>query len=185
MTNRTSFYTWFTSYYMFFFLLWVCFYLVQSFSCNKMLRKLFWGVSVAGYFCVLLYLTLLSRIPAAEYMYELKFLWEYSLALAGDASFQKGIVDNMLVFVPLGILFGDACWIFGRRGRWYYALACGVMVSLAIELLQLVTRRGMFEFDDIFNNAIGMMFGYAGCLVFQRSQIFYRKLRGKRECEGC
>ena len=33
------------------------------------------------------------------------------------------------------------------------------MVSLGIEILQLVLKRGLFEFDDIMNNSIGCMLG--------------------------
>lgn len=170
MTEQTSFYTWLTNYYLVLFLLWMCFYLVQRFSCSKTIQKWCWAVSSVGYIFVLFYLTLLSRVPAGEYLYDLRFLWEYVLALDGNTMFQKMIVDNMLVFVPLGILFRDAFRIFGRQGLWYHALGCGAAVSLAIELLQLVTRRGMFEFDDIFNNVIGMMIGYVGYSVFCRNQ---------------
>lgn len=34
---------------------------------------------------------------------------------------------------------------------------CGIILSGGIEVLQLVLRRGLFEWDDIFHNSLGCM----------------------------
>lgn len=44
--------------------------------------------------------------------------------------------------------------------NWKYALCIGVCSSFVIEFLQLTLKLGLFEFDDIFNNTIGMMLGF-------------------------
>jgi glycopeptide antibiotics resistance protein len=38
----------------------------------------------------------------------------------------------------------------------------GFLISLTIEILQLVTKRGLFEFDDIFHNTLGVAIGELG-----------------------
>lgn len=37
---------------------------------------------------------------------------------------------------------------------------------MTVELCQLVFRLGLFELDDIFNNTMGMLLGYAICSFF-------------------
>ena len=39
------------------------------------------------------------------------------------------------------------------------ALSAGVIVSLAIEGSQLIWKKGVFDVDDIFNNAAGAVIG--------------------------
>ncbi len=38
-------------------------------------------------------------------------------------------------------------------------IACGIAVSSAIEISQLLLCRGLFEFDDIIHNSLGCMLG--------------------------
>ena len=35
-----------------------------------------------------------------------------------------------------------------------------IVLSFGIELIQLVFKLGLFEFDDIFHNVLGAMIGY-------------------------
>ena len=48
---------------------------------------------------------------------------------------------------------------------WSYVGCC---ISLLIEILQYVFKRGFSEFDDIFHNVIGCMIGYAVSLIVNR-----------------
>lgn len=64
---------------------------------------------------------------------------------------------NILLFVPFGFLLPLGLKGFRRFWRTYLA---GFLTSLCIELVQLVTRRGVSELDDIFNNLLGTMIGY-------------------------
>jgi glycopeptide antibiotics resistance protein len=54
------------------------------------------------------------------------------------------------MFIPIGFLLGD-------KGRKAIPAAAGI--SLAIELTQLITRRGLCEFDDIVHNCTGAVIG--------------------------
>ena len=62
---------------------------------------------------------------------------------------------NYVLFVPLGLLlylcFGEK---FGLR-----VVLAGVLLSASIELIQLVFKIGVFEFDDMIGNTIGCLVG--------------------------
>lgn len=66
---------------------------------------------------------------------------------------QNQILTNIIMFIPVGVLTGR---IWRWKGLW---VAAGL--SIAIELLQIVTSRGLCEFDDVFHNMIGAVIGTA------------------------
>lgn len=63
---------------------------------------------------------------------------------------------NVVLFVPVGFLAG--CGFKGMT--WRRAIALGVVLSVVIELLQLIFRRGLCETDDVIHNVIGCMIGF-------------------------
>ena len=56
------------------------------------------------------------------------------------------------MFIPIGFLLGIKV---GWKG-----IPIAALFSLIIELIQLVTRRGLFEFDDIIHNTLGAVIGF-------------------------
>ena len=67
-------------------------------------------------------------------------------------SVQKGqIIANVIMFIPVGVLSG---WMWNWKGMWF-----GVGLSFEVELLQLVTSRGLCEFDDVIHNVVGTVIG--------------------------
>ena len=44
--------------------------------------------------------------------------------------------------------------------KWYRARLVGFLLSLAVKLIQMVTARGYFDYDDIALNCIGTLIGY-------------------------
>ena len=64
---------------------------------------------------------------------------------------KEQILANVIMFLPVGVLVG---WIWRWRGLW---VAAGL--SAAIEILQLITARGLCEFDDVIHNMIGALIG--------------------------
>ena len=66
------------------------------------------------------------------------------------------ILLNILLFMPLGVLLAlDK----GRSLR--KILGLGAVLSLTIELSQLIFKLGLFEWDDILHNALGCVLGGA------------------------
>ncbi|MFI3230757.1 MAG: VanZ family protein, partial [bacterium] len=74
----------------------------------------------------------------------------------------KNIVGNILAFVPLGFFMSI---LFFRKNiiKTFFG---GVLVILFIESIQLVTKIGFFDVDDILLNSIGILIGYIISLVF-------------------
>jgi len=63
---------------------------------------------------------------------------------------------NVVLFFPVGLLLG--C---GFRGMtWRKTLAFGIGLSVTIELLQLIFKRGLCETDDVIHNVVGCLIGY-------------------------
>ena len=65
------------------------------------------------------------------------------------------LFGNILIFVPYGFFISMAA---ERRG-FFKTLFCSFGLSLCVELVQLVTRVGSFDVDDILLNTIGGILG--------------------------
>lgn len=67
------------------------------------------------------------------------------------------IVLNIAMFMPLGFLLP---LIHPRNQSFWRVLAISAIFTFVLELLQMVTGRGIFELDDLFHNIIGSLAGY-------------------------
>ncbi len=106
------------------------------------------------YVVAVLWITLFSRIGT----YERKFLYPFQsyVALAnGDASFLEENVENVLLFVPLGMFIG-----LTKDKSLKKTLVIGGLASLCIECAQMIFALGTFECDDLLHNTIGTLIGY-------------------------
>ncbi|MBO6047751.1 MAG: VanZ family protein [Erysipelotrichaceae bacterium] len=71
---------------------------------------------------------------------------------------------NLLLFIPFGYLFPhfkkspDYKWRLFLR-----TVVVGFLVSLSIEIIQLVTYTGCFQLDDLLKNTMGAA---VGCLIY-------------------
>lgn len=80
-----------------------------------------------------------------------------------EISLFRNIVLNILLFVPLGALipmYSD------KLKKSYIVISIGFLFSLIIEGIQYITRMGIFEVDDIFNNTIGVLIGYSIFMIY-------------------
>lgn len=78
------------------------------------------------------------------------------------------LLGNIGVFIPFGILLP---LVFGNKSiKLLIIFECGL---LTLETLQLLTRRGSFDVDDLILNTIGALIGY---LIYQ----LVSKLRGEK-----
>lgn len=70
------------------------------------------------------------------------------------------VIENVLLFIP----FGFVCpWTFKALRNFFACILFGAAASTAIECLQLLTKRGYFQIDDILTNTLGMAIG---CMLF-------------------
>ena len=65
---------------------------------------------------------------------------------------------NVMVFIPAGYLFPYVFSWFRARVR-VRPVAFSFLLSLLIENIQLMTRRGTYDFDDIISNTLGGLIG--------------------------
>ena len=72
---------------------------------------------------------------------------------------------NVVLFIPVGLLLG----LGFKRMTWQKVLLIGIGLSVSVELLQLVFRKGLCEIDDVIHNVIGCMMGYG--VAFQLTRI--------------
>ena len=104
------------------------------------------------------YLAFVMRAPYVAPRVVLDILHALKLALKnGSVGSLEGAVLNVLLFVPFGYLLP---LLWPRVDCWWKLLLCGLFISLLIELMQLVTLRGMFDLDDLMNNTIGALLGW-------------------------
>ena len=98
-------------------------------------------VLVGIYILIIMWITLFSRIPMETRIFRGLF-WEIEMG------YWNNIIQNILLFIPLGFLIG------GKRG-----IIAGLLLSIGIELTQYIAVLGYCELDDVLNNTIGAAIG--------------------------
>ena len=160
------------AYYYFFMILWgVLYFLIGLGYIKKKItakqNRHFLIVSALVYYMILLFVTLFGRRILPEYRMDLGIFSEYKNAIRVydnrmpiiNKEWTLQIIKNIVLYIPSGIFFYE----FLRKVRskaFLYAVVLGGSISLFIELIQLLTRRGFFESSDILNNVLGVVGGY-------------------------
>lgn len=105
------------------------------------------GGLLAGYAFLLLAETVLIRKPFDGEHLKLELFWSWS-----EWKIQRDqILINVVMFIPVGVFVGKIC-------RWK-GLFVAIGLSIAIEVLQLLSQRGLCEFDDVIHNSVGAALG--------------------------
>ena len=110
------------------------------------------------YIAIVLYITILSRETNRREMVLTPF-WELHNLLNTSRKIHwfLQIFLNIMLFVPLGILLPMLC----RSFRSFTVITfTAVLCSVAIEIAQYLTARGLSELDDVIHNTIGAIIGY-------------------------
>ena len=90
---------------------------------------------------------------------EIKRFWIYREQLGFFAVFTN-IIGNVLCFVPFGAIFP----VLNRKTRHFVVIVLlSFQFSLIVECIQLISKVGSFDVDDLLLNTVGGMIGY---LVF-------------------
>lgn len=134
---------------------------------NKDSKVIFWfsirgfclGVLVA-YLYLVAYYTILVRSTYDVPHYNLELFWSYKKAIEGYKGLLVEIILNYILLIPEGILIPVLLFRKKRMMRFVLTFILGLLTTSIIELSQLYFKRGLFEFDDIINNTIGVLFGY-------------------------
>ena len=112
------------------------------------------------YLAVVFCYTVFMR-PAGFHISQTEWFWSYRRWLAGNGALGLEILGNIGMFVPVGFLV--AAGLPRRKNTYFMVVLAGLLFSCAIEFLQYELMRGVFEYDDIFNNTLGAV---SGCLLY-------------------
>jgi len=110
-----------------------------------------------GYLFLVLCTTIFYREETFEKRYYLQPLWSYGVLYN---KLLAQIIMNVFLFIPIGFLVGGAL----KKKHLWNALGFGFVLSLFIEVTQLISTRGVFNVDDIIHNTLGCVIGFI-CFV--------------------
>lgn len=116
------------------------------------------------YYLFLLCSTVIFRETKTTVQHGSYPFWHYEGFFHGKLFFLLEAVMNVLVFIPIGLAL---CSAF-RRLRWWQTVVIGMALSVGIELLQLVFKRGCADVDDVIHNTLGCLIGCCLYLVVLR-----------------
>ena len=129
----------------------------------KASKILLWGIFLI-YTVIVLGATFIHRTPV---MYENINLHIFSSYIKVWNRFSllelRNIIFNILMFLPIGFVLP---LLFKKCEKFYITYFLGLCMTISIEVLQLISKRGIFEIDDIINNTLGCMIGYGIVMVF-------------------
>lgn len=130
------------------------------------------GSLLTGYTMVLIYWMILGfgRTARPEFRYNLRPLHTIRLFSRTEyfnlTNWAINMIGNIVVFVPFGILLPLLL-----RGSFRRSASVFLTGIILLESLQLVTRRGSFDVDDILLNSIGFTAGFVLYRIFRRFLI--------------
>ena len=139
------------------------------------------------YLCFVAWVVLLSREPSDKaviklYSQTVLFFfgyypdWQHDVTALHPEGMLIEDILNIILFVPIGF-FTEAILLSKKiRNSLLWCTICGFICSLIIEVLQLLTRRGWFDVDDLLMNMLGAIAGGLFCLLLMWiSQIINTK----------
>ena len=132
-------------------------------------------------YIILIYCSTVFFRNTGKLQYDFMPFWSYRDYFNGvDKGLLTENIMNVVAFVPVGLLLGmmirskviqvtetekisskvpkivEKRW---KRG-WLAAILVGAGLSIGIEMLQLVFKRGFSEVDDVMHNTLGCLIGY-------------------------
>lgn len=135
------------------------------------------GVSftlLIGYVVLIYSYTVVFRVEGKATGLILFPFWSYNAYINGiDATLLSENLMNLMVFIPVGLLL-RLSQLSGKK-----AVVFGSLLSIGVELSQLVFKRGLCETDDVIHNTLGCFLGYvlADLLIILIKKVFLKVLR--------
>ena len=121
-------------------------------------------------YVLLIYCSTVFFRNTGKLQYDFMPFWSYFSYFRGenDRLLAENIM-NVVVFVPVGVMVGA---VF-RSMSWKKVLVIGMCLSVGIEVLQFVYRKGFSEVDDVMHNAAGCLIGYG---LFSLMKLGYERV---------
>ena len=130
------------------------------------------AILLSLYIVVLLYFTVVGRYSHEEYEYQINFFTSYRwfFQYNGEQVLRQLLI-NFVMLMPVGFLLPV---VIKAKHKHLITMALSLLLTVFIETMQLITKCGSFEIDDIINNFIGAVIGmmlYALCSKLIKSKI--------------
>ncbi len=121
--------------------------------------------------------TVFTRMPSQR-RYELVLFWSWrEVIIHRDWGLLEQNLLNCFLLFPMGLLLPI---MMKSRSPMIMGFLMGLLVSVSIEICQLVFCRGLFEWDDMIHNALGSMLG---CMVLDRAAAWTKRIRRSKSAE--
>ncbi len=128
----------------------------------------FLTILLVAYFLLVLIVTLIlrSKTNSQNGSIILNPIYSYRSAwINSSISEWRNIILNIAMFIPFGILLPI---IFNRFRVVSNILKLTVLMSVLIEVIQLILRRGIFETSDVIHNTMGGLIGFGFfCFIYR------------------
>ncbi len=105
-------------------------------------------------YIIWLMVILLSRTSKSGYSLDF-YLWDWLTYLFTNKIVAINVIGNIIIYMPMGYFF-----------RKYIYL--GILVIIILELIQMLTNRGLFDIVDIILNSLGLLLGWLGVLIWMK-----------------
>jgi hypothetical protein len=128
---------------------------------NPSFKKRVYGAILADYLLVILIATVFSRDVIGEsywnqlVSFDISSAWTRGPGIYGAIDTANELLLNIIMFIPFGYLLARII-----AGKIWIVFGGCLLITLSIETLQLLTKRGFFELADILLNMAGAMIGY-------------------------
>ena len=152
-------------------------------AANKRKRSLLKWVCFFAYLLFLGYLLFYSvgfdRVEHAEYRYNFTMFQEimryYNLGMRTNNwnLFVLNVIGNIVVFMPIGMFLPS---LFSRCRNIFYTTILTLEISLCVELVQLLTKVGSFDVDDLLLNTLGGICGYIIYMIYYGIKRLLKKM---------
>lgn len=129
---------------------------------------------IAFYLSFVFTITIISRVPSRNAQYNYLLFWTYRAIIEGKSYLILEIAWNIILFIPIGVLLMLA---ISYKNKVFIAIASCFLMSSLIEVIQLLSHRGLFEYDDIVHNTLGATLGVC---VYQLVSLIVKRFKSKR-----
>ena len=89
--------------------------------------------------------------------------------VVGFHAFFINVIGNIIAFMPMGFFLPA---VTGKKLNGIQILLLSFLFSLSVETVQLLTRLGCFDVDDLILNTLG---GFLGYLVYRILRLLLRR----------
>ena len=111
---------------------------------------------LAFYLSFVITITLVERMVTENARYHLEVFGTYKAIANGVQTLISEVFWNIVLFIPIGIMF---MLLISFKHKWLIAIVMGLLLSVSIEVIQLIAHRGIFVFDDMIHNTLGTVIG--------------------------